>query len=353
MDYPRIIVDTKKVLQNVKTIVNMANEKGIGIAGVTKGFCAIEEIVNAYVEGGVKYLVDSRIQNLKKLEKFNVPKILSRLPMISEAEDVVKYADISLVSEVDTIKALSEVATKLNKTHRIIIMIDLGDLREGYFIEEEVYQAVEETIRLKGIEIAGIGTNLTCYGGLIPDEELLHRLVVIGDRINDKFGIELEIISGGNSSSLHLLKNGNLEGINNLRLGDSLMRGTESAYDQLIPNTYNDAFTLEVEIVEIKDKPSVAQGKIGRDAFGNIPTFIDRGVRKRIICAIGKQDIDFDTIFPIDKDLIILGGSSDHLIIDGSDSKIEYRIGDIIKFNMEYVSILRATTSSYVKKVII
>ena len=76
-------------------------------------------------------------------------------------------------------------------------------------------------------------------------------------------------------------------------------------------------------------------------------------MRKRIICAIGKQDIDFDTIFPIDKDLIILGGSSDHLIIDGSDSKIEYRIGDIIKFNMEYVSILRATTSSYVKKVII
>ena len=77
MTYPRVLIDKKKVVHNVKTIVNMANEQGIQIAGVTKGFCAYEKIVSAFVEGGVKYLVDSRMENLKKIQKFNIPKILS------------------------------------------------------------------------------------------------------------------------------------------------------------------------------------------------------------------------------------------------------------------------------------
>ena len=353
MTYPRVLIDKKKVVHNVKTIVNMANEQGIQIAGVTKGFCAYEKIVSAFVEGGVKYLVDSRMENLKKIQKFNIPKILSRLPMISEVNDVIKYADISLNSEIDTIKALSDAALKFNKTHKIIIMVDLGDLREGYFVEEDVYDAIEEIIKLDGIEIAGIGANFTCYGGLIPTEELLNKLVTISKKVEQNFGIKVDIISGGNSSSLYLLQDKKLEGINNLRLGESLICGREAAFEKQMPNTYSDAFKLEVEIIEIKDKPSVPVGNIGLDAFGNVPTFVDRGIRRKILCAIGKQDIDFDTIYPLDKDLIILGGSSDHLILDGSDSKIDYKVGDIIKFDMYYVSILRAMTSEYVEKIIL
>ena len=351
--YPRIIIDTNKIRKNVESIAKKAEKNGIHLAGVTKAFAAKDEIVQAYIDGGVKYLADSRIINLKRLKKYNLPTMLLRLAMISEAEDVVKYADLSLNSELNTIKALSEAARKLNKIHNIILMTDLGDLREGYFEIEDLYKDIEIIKDLENIKIAGIGTNFTCYGGVIPNENLHRKQIEIAREIKERFDIDIEIISGGNTSSVHLLDSKALEGINNLRVGESLLFGTDSAYGGRFDDTHNDCFTLEAEIIEIKEKPSVPTEEIGRDAFGKVPTFEDRGIRKRIICAIGKQDVDFDTIFPYDSDLIILGGSSDHLIIDASDSDINYKIGDEIQFNIHYVSLLRLMNSEYVNKTIL
>lgn len=351
--YPRIIIDTNKIRENVKTIVDKGEKIGLSLAGVTKAFAAREEIVEAYIDGGVKYLADSRIINLKRLEKFELQKMLLRLPMISEVEDVVKYADISLNSELDTVKALSNEAKKQDKIHSIILMIDLGDLREGYFEIDDLYNDIEIIKDLENIKIQGVGTNFTCYGGVIPNARLHKKQLEIVGEIKRRFNIDMEIISGGNTSSVHLLDGEGLEGINNLRVGESLLFGTDSAYGGRFEGTHNDCFTLEVEIIEAKEKPSVPTEEIGRDAFGQVPTFDDRGIRNRLICAIGKQDVDFGTLYPYDEDLIILGGSSDHLIIDASDSKVAYKIGDKIKFNIHYVSLLRLMNSEYVHKSII
>lgn len=353
MRYPRLIIDTKKIKQNVQTLVKLANSNGIEVAGVTKVFCAQEDITKSFVDGGVKYLADSRIENMIRLEKFKIPKIFLRLPMQSQIDDVVKYADISLNSEVETIKKLSYSALKQNKVHGVIIMMDLGDLREGFYEEEDLYKAIEETMNLKGINLLGLGTNLTCYGGVIPTNTNLNRLVKVANEIEKRYSIKLDIVSGGNSSSVHLLGKEKLTGINNLRLGESLIIGSETAYGERIEGTYNDAFRLELEVIEAKNKPSAPTGEIGRDAFGNVPTYTDRGIRKRIICAAGQQDLDNGTIIPNDDKIIILGGSSDHLILDATDSKLYYKVGDIIKFNLKYASILRAMTSEFVEKVII
>jgi predicted amino acid racemase len=353
MTYPRIIIDTNIIKNNVSEVVKLTKEYGIELAGVTKGYCAYPEIVQAYVDGGVKYLADSRMINLKRIAHFDIPKIMLRLPMISEADDIIDYVDISLNSELDTIKALSQAALKKDKVHSIILMIDLGDLREGYFNLDDLYSDLEYIMELKGIRLLGIGSNLTCYGGVIPNSETLNRLNIIKQKIEDFYNIELEIVSGGNSSSIHLLEEKELEGINHLRIGESFIFGTESAYGKQLKGTNSNAFTIEAEIIEIKDKPSVPTGKIGKDAFGKTPTFVDRGIRKRILCGIGKQDIDLDTLYPEDDKLIILGGSSDHLILDCHNSDHDYKIGDILKFNIHYVSLLRAMTSEYIDKVII
>jgi predicted amino acid racemase len=350
MTYPRILIDTNIIKNNVSEVVKLTKEYGIDLAGVTKGYCAYPEIVQAYVDGGVKYLADSRMINLKRIAHFDIPKIMLRLPMISEADDIIDYVDISLNSELDTIKALSQAALKKDKVHSIILMIDLGDLREGYFNLDDLYSDLESIMELKGIRLLGIGSNLTCYGGVIPNIETLNRLNIIKQKIEDLYNIELEIVSGGNSSSIHLLEDKELEGINHLRIGESFIFGTESAYGKQLEGTNSNAFTIEAEII---DKPSVPTGKIGKDAFGKTPTFVDRGIRKRILCGIGKQDIDLDTLYPEDNKLIILGGSSDHLILDCHNSDHDYKIGDILKFNIHYVSLLRAMTSEYIDKVII
>ncbi|WP_422486546.1 ornithine racemase Orr [Gudongella sp. DL1XJH-153] len=350
MAYPRITIDTEKLRHNVKTVMKLAAANHITVAGVTKGFSANPEIAKAYVDGGVTYLADSRIQNLKRLKDLDIPKLMLRLPMISEADDMVKYADISLNSEVETVKALNKAAEKINKVHDIILMVDLGDLREGYFHEEDLMEAVEEILDFKWIKIRGLGVNLTCYGGVIPNERILQRLVDTATRVEKRFNINLEIISGGNSSTIHLLQGRLPQGINNLRMGEALLMGTEAAYGNRIEGTDDSVFTLEAQVIEVKEKPSVPTEEIGRDAFGKVPTFVDRGVRKRILCAIGKQDMDLDTLKPMDQGLIILGGSSDHLILDGTDSKIDYKVGDIVSFKMHYVSMLRIMTSEYVEK---
>lgn len=351
--YPRLLIDTKKVEHNAKTMVEMADKYGIDIAGVTKVFCAQENIVKAFVNGGVKYLADSRIENMILLQEFSLKKIFLRLPMLSQIDDVVKYSDISLNSEIEVIKVLSDSALKQKKVHSIILMIDLGDLREGIYYDDEIFSTVEEILNLKGIKLLGIGTNLTCYGAVIPDATNLGRLISIGHEIENRFKIKLEIISGGNSSSVHLLEKESLHGINNLRLGESIVLGTETAYGKRIEGTFDDCFILEVEVIEVKNKPSKPTGKIGLDAFGNVPEYVDSGIRKRVICAIGKQDIDDENIIPVDPRIIILGGSSDHLIIDTTDSDKDYKPGDIIRFKLKYSSLLRAMTSKFVKKVFV
>ncbi|SCL84899.1 ornithine racemase Orr [Sporanaerobacter sp. PP17-6a] len=352
MDYPRIEINLSKLKHNVKTITDKCKENGIKVAGVTKVFCADKKLVKAYVDGGVSYLADSRLQNFQRLKDFSLPKILLRLPMISEAEEVVKYADASLNSEIETIRALSREAVKIGKKHEIILMVDLGDLREGYFYEDDLYKSAEEIKKLEGVELIGIGTNLTCYGGVIPTPENLGRLVEIKNNLEKNHDVKLKIISGGNSSSIPLLYDGTIpEGINNLRLGESLVLGRETAYGKDIEETFNDVFKLVIEAIEIKDKPSLPVGEIGKDAFGNVPVFEDKGIRKRMICAIGRQDLLPDDITPYDKEITVIGSSSDHLILDITNSKIKYKVGDKLEFGLKYGGILRGMTSEYVKKV--
>lgn len=353
MSFPKMTIDLQMIENNVKSLIKLCGKHGIKVAGVTKVFCGNPTIAKAYIDGGVSYLADSRIENLMRMKDLEIPKMMLRLPMQSEVEKIIEYADISLNSEIDTIRLLSEKALEKNKVHKIILMVDLGDLREGYYTDESLFESVEQIIKLKGVKIIGLGTNLSCYGGVIPNKEILDRLSNLENQIEYKYNIELEILSGGNSSSVHLLSDNTIERLNNLRLGETLILGTEPARGGQVEGTDNSAFNLQVEVIEIKEKPSVPTGEIGKDAFGNIPTFIDRGIRKRILCAVGKQDVDFGTLYPLDENLIILGGSSDHLILDGSNSFVDYKVGDIIQFKMHYVSILRAMTSEFVKKEII
>ena len=350
--YPRLIIDLKKIERNVNEITTKCTDKSIKVAGVTKVFCADEPIVDAYIGGGVDYLADSRVQNLKKLQNKGLPVYMLRLPMLSEASEVVALSDVSLNSEIETIRLLNLSAKAQNKIHGVILMIDLGDLREGIFDEEELLKTITEVLELKNIDLKGIGTNLTCYGGVIPTEENLGKLLAYKNSIEKQFDINLDIISGGNSSSLYLLDEKRMpDGINMLRIGEAFVLGRETAYGNAIERTFDDAFVLEVEIIEVNEKPSLPIGTIGMDAFGNKPVFQDKGIMKRGICAIGRQDIEPDGLIGYDEKLAIVGASSDHLIVDLTRCDKDYKPGDVLRFKLTYGGLLKAFTSEYVSKV--
>ena len=349
--FPRIEIDLNKLKSNTERMVKLCRENCIEIAGVTKVFCAYPPAAQAMLDGGIRLLADSRIENLRKLQELPVNKLLLRLPMPSQAEDVVRYADISLNSELSTLRLLGKAAGQ-GKPHEVILMVDVGDLREGIW-PDDVDSFVREAVEISGISIKGFGTNLTCYGGVIPDEGNLGRLVKIAREMEGKYNLDLEYISGGNSSSLYLLDQRRMpNGINNLRLGESIVLGRETAFGEQLEGLFGDVFIIKAEIVELKEKPSYPIGNIGMDAFGKKPEFEDRGIIKRAIVAIGRQDVDPDGLKAIDENIFILGGSSDHTIVDLSNSLIKYQVGDIVSFKVDYGCLLKAMTSPYVEKVI-
>lgn len=349
--YPLLRTDISKLQHNAKFLQEKCREEQIEIMAVTKVYCGNLKIATAMVECGINMLADSRVANLKRMEHLKAKKVLLRLPMLAEAEEVVKYADLSLNSELKTLKALNEAALRQAKQHEVILMVDLGDLREG-ILPDQLLPLVEETLSLKGLNLVGLGVNLTCYGGVMPDERNLGELASLAKAIEEKFNHKLTWISGGNSSSLYLLGSGRMpKEVNVLRLGESVVLGRETAFGDVIEGTHTDVFTLEAQIIELKEKNSMPSGTIGMDAFGNKPVFEDKGRMLRAILGIGKQDVNPSSLIPRDKSIEIIGASSDHLIMDFTNAEKSYQVGDAIAFDVEYGALLNLWTSEYVHKI--
>lgn len=351
MSYPQVLIDLHKIRHNANHIVNLCKQNKIEVMAITKGVCALEQVVRAMLGGGVKKLGDARIDNIKYMRNKGIfaPIYLIRIPMLSEIKDLVFWADGSLNSEIETIKAISEEAQAKGKIHKVIVMVDVGDLREG-FLPEDVVEAVGQIINLPGVEFEGLGTNVGCYGGVLPSCDNTNILVRLAKEIAKKYKVKVKTISGGSTVTLDLLEKGNLApGVNQFRIGEAILLGTDTVNHKQVPGTFQNTIVLKTEVVELKTKPSKPIGRIGRDAFGNIPHFEDKGLMKRAIVALGRQDCMIEGLKPMDATIQIIGASSDHLILDVSKSN-GIGIGSVVDFNMSYGAMLGTMTSKYIDK---
>lgn len=350
MGYPKLVVNKENLIKNVKEIIRICNAEEIEVCGVTKCYGGILDVEKVYIEGGIKTIGHARVDNFKEMKNLDVKKLLLRIPSISEVEDVIEYTDISLNSEIKTIRELSKTAISKGVVHDIILMVDLGDLREG-ILKNDLDEYVKNILLLKGVNLKGIGVNLTCFGGVIPTDENLGELVELSERVEKDFSIKLDIISGGNSSSIYKVLDGTInKKINSLRIGEGIIFGTEASYKQRIPNTSAEVLSLELEVIELKEKGSMPKGEIGLSAFGETVNYKDIGKIKRCIVKCGRQDIDLEDLKPMDENIKIIGGSSDHTILDVSNYKKNLEIGGIIKFRITYKGLLALGTSKYVFK---
>jgi predicted amino acid racemase len=303
------------------------------------------------LKGGAVSLGESRIENIIRLKEGGIKTdmMLLRTPMPSEIKDVINHADISLNSEIAVIKGLSDMAKEKGKIHKILLMLEMGELREGVNRENLDY-LIDTILDYKGIHLYGLGMNLACLVGLIPTKEKIDEFENIVLSVEDRFGIQFEMVGGGNSANIpQLLKDVNHKRINNLRIGEGILLGLETVNRTPIPNTFQDSFILESEIIELKEKASVPEGKISQNAYGESPEFVDMGLIKRGLLAIGRQDVIVDGLYPIDENITILGSSSDHIAVHIDSS--EYKVGEIVSFRMNYGALVSLFTSHYVKKV--
>ncbi len=316
--------------------------------GVSKATLGEPAIAQAMIQGGVQFIADSRLENIQKMKSEGIStRFVLLRTALSQAESVVRNVDISLNTELATVRALSHYANLHHKMHQIIVMVELGDLREG-ILPCDLAQFVKRVLELPYIEIIGIGCNLACYGGIKPNCQKMRELSELADQIENQFQIHLEIVSGGNSANYEWYESAPTVGrVNNLRLGESILLGCETINRNPIPGLHTSAFMLIAEVIESKQKPSLPFGEICQDAFGNVPTFLDRGIHRRVILALGRQDVLVSSLRP-NNDLEILGSSSDHVVLDSKNHDL--KVGSEVKFNLDYSGLLSAMTSPFVKK---
>jgi predicted amino acid racemase len=354
MSGPEVAIDLGRIERNARTVVTRCAESGISVFGVTKGMCGMPQVARAMLRGGVAGLAESRFENIRRLRDSGIaaPIMLLRSPPITRVEEVVRSVDVSLQSEIAVIREIARIAERMGRVHDIMLMVDLGDLREGIW-PSELLPTVEQILEMKGVRIAGIGTNLGCFGAIMPTEENLGQLVAHAYKIERLAGIRLDYVSGGASSSLQLLLDGTMPAsINNLRVGEAILQGgIETFRDKPWEGLEFDACRLTADVIEVKKKPSRPIGKSGYDAFGNQPYFPDEGDRLRAIANIGREDVMIDGLTPIHKGVRVLGASSDHLLLDVTEAEPPVAVGDRIAFRMGYGAMLLAMTSEYVEKV--
>lgn len=348
-----ISLNTDKLRHNYLQLDNLFKKNGLQWAVVSKMLCGNKKYLEALIQLGIRQVCESRVSNLKTIKSIapDIETYFIKPAAKRNAQKVVMYADVSFNTSYETVKALSAHAVALNKQHKIVIMVELGERREGVMKNQlpEFYAAVSQ---LPNIEVVGLGTNHTCMFGVLPDYDKLSLLCICKEVIKERFGDDIPIISGGASVTIPLIEENELPAaVNHFRVGETLFLGTDVYSNEEREDLHQDVFTLYAEIIELQKKPLAPSGKMGLNLMREKYTQQSSSKSSiRAIVDVGLIDIEAKHMVPDDLSLKIIGASSDMMVVDLGENDEHYKVGDDIKFRMDYMGILRIMHSAYVEK---
>ncbi len=341
MSSPRIEVDLRKIRHNTQTAVDGLQACGIGVTGVTKAVCGHPTIAQAMLDGGVLGLADARINNIERLRKAGItrPITLIRTPMLSQADAVVQFCEASYNTQMVVIRALAAAASRTGKVHGVILMVEMGDLREG-IMPQDLGEIARQVGTMPGVTLKGVGANFACLSGVAPDAAMMAAFSALVNDVEQQNDQHIQTVSGGNSANLPWALGGHDTGrTNDLRLGEAILLGVDPVSGCQIDGMYRDAFTLIAEIIETDKKPPLPHVSCTEPALASLRLVPKAADTPRVILAIGQQDTDISGL-SMAPDHWMIGATSDHLIIGTKRSKP--RIGSEIKFQMNYSALMHA-----------
>lgn len=359
-----LIIQTEKIKNNIKFLSNYFNKHNINWSLITKVFSGdkdfLKNVLTDDVIEKIDAVGDSRLTSLKNLKEVNpnMRTIYIKPPAQMYADDIIKYADISLNSSLTTIKALNNAAKKANKTHQIIIMIELGELREG-IKRTDIISFYEQVFKLSNIEVIGLGSNLGCMYGVEPTYDKLLQLSLYKELISAKFNKDLKYISGGTSITLPLIKQKLIpKDINHFRIGEAAFFGLSPLDNNQFEDLSTDTFEFSANIIELEEKKIIPEGIISDANVGHTADYNNTNLGETSVKAIldfGLLDVDKDDLQMLDKDIEFVGITSDMIVIDlglnqTEKGKKKYKLGDKIKFKPNYMAVARLLNSKFIDK---
>jgi ornithine racemase len=350
-----ILISRRKLQHNFQFLDQLFIKNNMEWGVVTKVLCGSPIYLKEIIDLGVRELMDSRISNLKAIKKID-PGIrtyyIKPVPRRS-IPSLVKYADVSLETDLESLKLISEEAQKQNKVHQVIIMVEMGDLREGV-LGANLLHFYEQVFELPNIEIVGLGTNLNCLYGVMPSHDKLIQLSLYKQIIELKFNRKIKWLSGGTSVTIPLVYKKQIpQGVNHFRVGETLYFGVNLFTGKTIKGMRDDVISFKSEIIELYEKPIVPEGTLAENPSGE--TFEinpeDYGKKSwRALLDVGLLDINPEYLIPVDKTIEIAGASSDMLVIDLGKNPKKYKVGDFMKFKLKYMGALGLFNSNYITK---
>lgn len=347
-----------KLHHNYAYLDALFRENGIEWAIVTKLLCGTEKYLKEVIGLGIKEVCDSRISNLAKIKSIqpDIATVYIKPAAQEIIPELVKYADASFNTEYHTIKMISDEAVRQNKTHKVIIMIELGDLREG-IMGDHLMDFYESIFQLPNIKVTGIGANLNCLYGVMPSTDKLIQLSLYKQLIETKFDQQIPWVTGGTSVVIPLLPKKQVpKGINHFRVGEALFFGLNLFTGETIPGMEADVLKLYAQIIEITKKPKLPIGELEKNPSGEIYQVDEEDYGKtayRAILDIGRLDVDEEFLIPEDDNITMTGASSDMLVIELGEHPKDYKVGDMIGFRLKYMGALSLLNSSYITKYLV
>jgi predicted amino acid racemase len=340
MTCPRVEVDLRKICQNTENVVRQLKTRGITVTGVTKAVCGHPAIAQAMLDGGACGLADARITNVQRLRKAGItgPITLIRTPMLSQVAAVVQLCEMSYNTQMIVISALADAAIRQDTVHGIILMIELGDGREG-IIPDNVAAVAQQVLDMPGVALQGIGANFACLSGIAPDAAQIADLSALAYEVEQRCGVSLKTVSGGNSATLPWAFGGQPTGrINDLRLGEAILLGVDPVTGTPLDGLHQDAFALVAEVIETQTKPRRAPIRFANPTLARHLAPQSRDTN-RLILALGRQDTNISGL-SMATEHALMGATSDHLVI--STTGPMPRVGSKIRFQMNYGALMQA-----------
>jgi len=351
----RIEVDCERICRNTEAVSGLCAPWGIELAGVTKACCGHPTVARAMLAGGANLLAESHLAHVRRLRRAGIdcPVMMLRLPSLREVGEVVRLTQVSLNSQVETVRALSRAAQAQGVDHRVILMVEAGDRREGV-MPERVLEVAREMAGLPCIELAGLGVNVTCIAGVLPTRENTQLVIDLAEEVERAMGLHLPIISAGTSASLALLLRDEMPArATQLRVGGAILIGeVDSTGDWPTALPHQDAFVVWADVIEVETKPSKPEGPVAPNAFDEIHHWADRGRRRRAILAVGRQDLRIESLVPHRPGVAIVGASSDHLVVDVTEAEPPVRVGEELAFRPLYGAIATGMASRTTTQVV-
>ncbi len=347
-----------KLQHNYNHLNQMLEQHGIDWGVVTKLLCGHEQFLKEVLALGVKEVHDSRVSNLKAIKQMapDVQTVYIKPAPKKSIPDIIRYADVSFETEVDIIRLLSEEAVRQQTTHKIIVMVEMGDLREGV-MGDNLMDFYAEVFELPNISVIGIGANFNCLYGVMPTRDKLVQLSLYKQIIEARFNRTIPWISGGTSVTIPLLFMHQLPvGINHFRIGEALFFGLNLFTGETLEGMHHDVFELAAEIIELTEKPMLPDGLLLENPSGEsfkIDESLYGKTSYRAILDIGLLDINPKFLLPQDKKLQVVGASSDMLVVELGDNDQKYKVGDVLLFNLRYMGALGILNSRYIDKEVV